>query len=168
MKIYTRREKIRTLKRQRFLTIPPRAAERLEYKCGPSPTVITPYQFKAIAGEHEYMTWPRMAALSDRYKGRSFVFKNWYLIPQLPFIPPNEVVVNHYHEDGYPIVCAIGIDGERWRVYGRGYSMESARYNAIQNLWEYRVRIGGKWATRFYRQHAAFEWDNLCKQRGIQ
>lgn len=83
---YTRREKIRVLKRQRFLTIPPRAAERLEYKCGPSPTVTTPYQFKAIAGEHEYMTWPRVAWLSHRHEGRSFVFKNWYLTPRYSHI----------------------------------------------------------------------------------
>lgn len=168
MKIYTRREKIRTLKRQRFLTIPPRAAERLEYKCGPSPTVITPYQFKAIAGEWEYMTWPRMAALSDRYKGRSFVFKNWYLIPQLPFIPPDEVVVNYYHENGYPIVCAIGIDGERWRVYGRGRSMGIAYHEAIQNLLLYGYRFGGKWKARVYKERKFVNWEYQCKQGAIQ
>lgn len=84
MKIYTRREKIRTFKRQRFLSHC--LTSQIEFKCSPSLTVITPYQYKAIAGEHEYMAWPRIAALTKRYKGRSFVFKNWYLIPRFPTI----------------------------------------------------------------------------------
>ena len=85
---YTRREKIRVLKRQRFLTIPSRAAERLELEdvLHPQQTTYTPLQYKFLHRGDEEVYIGRLIRFSERYQHRLISWKNLYLIPRFPTI----------------------------------------------------------------------------------